>query len=57
MNILGCEHFREFSIQDYDGELMRYDWTLPLNDSSFQVPEKLSSLVSADWSKWKVSFQ
>ena len=57
MKILGCEHFREFSIQNYDGEYMFYDWALPLNDSSFQVPEHLSSLVPANWSLWKVSFQ
>jgi hypothetical protein len=53
---LGCEHFRDFSTQDYDGESMFYDWTLPLNNSSFQVPEHLSSRVPTDWSFWKVIF-
>ncbi len=51
---LGCEHFRDFSTQDYNGELMFYDWSLPLNDSAFDVPEHLSSRVSADWSFWRV---
>lgn len=50
----GCEHFREFSIQDYNGESMFYDWTLPLNDSAFQIPSHLSSRVPIDWSFWKV---
>ena len=54
MKCLGCEHFRDFSIQDYNGEAMFYDWTLPLNDSSFHVPEELSSRVPTDWSFWKV---
>ncbi|CAF3352755.1 unnamed protein product [Rotaria sp. Silwood1] len=49
----GCEHFRDFSIQKYNGELMFYDWSLPINDSSFQVPEYLSSRVQTDWSFWK----
>ncbi|CAF3858306.1 unnamed protein product [Adineta steineri] len=49
----GCEHFRDFSVQRYNGELMFYDWSLPLNDSSFHVPERVSSLVKTDWSFWK----
>ncbi|CAF2356713.1 unnamed protein product [Rotaria sp. Silwood2] len=49
----GCEHFRDFSFRKYNGELMFYDWSLPLNDSSFQVPEHLSSRVQTDWSVWK----
>ncbi|CAF3568061.1 unnamed protein product [Rotaria socialis] len=49
----GCEHFRDFSTQKYNGELMYYDWSLSINDSSFQVPEYLSSLVPRDWSSWK----
>ncbi|CAF1087450.1 unnamed protein product [Adineta ricciae] len=49
----GCEHFRDFSIQRYKGELMFYDWSLPLNDSSFHVPDHVSSLVTTDWSFWK----
>lgn len=53
---LGCEHFRDFSAQDYNAELMFYDWTLPLNDSAFQVPTHLTSRVQVDWSFWKVNF-
>lgn len=49
----GCEHFRDFSTQDYNAELMFYDWTLPLNDSAFQVPTHLTSRVQVDWSFWK----
>ncbi|CAF0925292.1 unnamed protein product [Rotaria sordida] len=49
----GCEHFREFSIQSYNGDLMFYDWSLPINDALFQVPEHLSSRVPTDWSFWK----
>jgi hypothetical protein len=51
---LGCEHFRDFSTQEYNAESMFYDWTLPLNDSAFNVPEHLSSRVSTDWSFWRV---
>ena len=33
---------------------MFYDWSVPSNDSAFQVPEQLASRVSTDWSFWKV---
>jgi len=56
LQFLGCEHFREFSNQNYNANSMFYDWSLPLNDSSFEVPEHLSSRVSTDWSFWKVIF-
>jgi len=49
----GCEHFREFSIQKYNGTGMFYDWSLPLNDASFNVSSRISSLVSTDWKFWK----
>ena len=55
--LLGCEHFRELAIQKHKGDLMFYDWSLPLNDSSFNVPEHLSSRVSTDWSFWKVIYR
>ena len=50
----GCEHFREVSIQNYNGELMFYDWSMPSNDSAFQVSHELAARVPTDWSFWKV---
>lgn len=41
-------------MQNYNGQSMFYDWSLPLNDSSFQVPDHLSARVTAEWSFWKV---
>ncbi|CAF1377311.1 unnamed protein product [Rotaria sordida] len=40
-----CEHFQEFCIEEYNSKLKFSNFLLTVNDSSFQVPERLSSLI------------
>ena len=49
----GCEHFREIALQNYNSDLMFYDWCASNNDAQLEIPVHLSSRVDTDWSFWR----